>query len=101
MELLTKELPESKISPEQWVNLKYGSQIFRLPIIIGSEGEIVLRAIGIPTNMFSVMFAIGRLPGWIAQRLESIADPEWKLNRPRQIYVGSKLQEYLPIEMRP
>ena len=49
---------------------------------------IVLRAIGIPTNMFTVMFAIGRLPGWIAQWKESMDDPKWKLSRPRQIYTG-------------
>jgi len=61
---------------------------------------IVLRAIGIPTNMFTVMFAIGRLPGWIAQWKESIDDPQWKLCRPRQIYVGPRETEYVPIEKR-
>jgi citrate synthase len=61
---------------------------------------IVLRAIGIPTNMFTVMFAIGRLPGWIAQWKESIDDPRWKLCRPRQIYVGPYETEYIPIEKR-
>jgi len=61
---------------------------------------IVLRAIGIPTNMFTVMFAIGRLPGWIAQWKESIDDPNWKLNRPRQIYMGPQETRYMPIEER-
>jgi citrate synthase len=61
---------------------------------------IVLRAIGIPTNMFTVMFAIGRLPGWIAQWKESIDDPNWKLCRPRQIYTGPKENRYVPIEER-
>jgi len=61
---------------------------------------IVLRAIGIPTNMFTVMFAIGRLPGWIAQWKESIDDPQWKLCRPRQIYVGPRETQYVPIEKR-
>ena len=61
---------------------------------------IVLRAIGIPTNMFTVMFAIGRLPGWIAQWKESIDDPNWKLSRPRQIYTGPKETRYVPIEER-
>jgi citrate synthase len=61
---------------------------------------IVLRAIGIPTNMFTVMFAIGRLPGWIAQWKESIDDPNWKLCRPRQIYTGPKETQYIPIEER-
>jgi len=57
---------------------------------------IVLRAIGIPTNMFTVMFAIGRLPGWIAQWREGMADPEGKLSRPRQIYVGETERDYPP-----
>ena len=61
---------------------------------------IVLRAIGIPTNMFTVMFAIGRLPGWIAQWKESIDDPNWKLSRPRQIYTGPKEIRYVPIDER-
>jgi citrate synthase len=61
---------------------------------------IVLRAIGIPTNMFTVMFAIGRLPGWIAQWKESIDDPLWKLCRPRQIYVGPRETQYVPIWKR-
>ena len=61
---------------------------------------IVMRAIGIPTNMFTVMFAIGRLPGWIAQWKESQDDPNWKLCRPRQIYTGPIETDYVPIEKR-
>ena len=61
---------------------------------------IVLRAMGIPTNMFTVMFAIGRLPGWIAQYKESAQDPKWKLSRPRQIYVGPAQRPYIPIDDR-
>jgi len=61
---------------------------------------IVLRAIGIPTNMFTVMFAIGRLPGWIAQWKESLDDPNWKLCRPRQIYIGPNETDYVPIDER-
>jgi citrate synthase len=61
---------------------------------------IVMRAIGIPTNMFTVMFAIGRLPGWIAQWKESQDDPNWKLCRPRQIYTGPPETAYVPIEER-
>jgi citrate synthase len=61
---------------------------------------IVLRAIGIPTNMFTVMFAIGRLPGWIAQWKESQDDPNWKLCRPRQIYTGPRTTDYVPIKDR-
>jgi len=55
---------------------------------------IVLRAMGIPQNMFTVMFAIGRLPGWISQWKESMDDPQWKLQRPRQIYTGLKKKDY-------
>jgi len=61
---------------------------------------IVLRAIGIPTNMFTVMFAIGRLPGWIAQWKESQDDPNWKLCRPRQVYTGPPETDYVPIHKR-
>jgi citrate synthase len=61
---------------------------------------IVLRAMGIPTNMFTVMFAIGRLPGWIAQWKEGYDDPNWKLSRPRQLYSGPPKSDYIPIEKR-
>ena len=61
---------------------------------------IVLRAIGIPTNMFTVMFALGRLPGWIAQWKESVDDPNWKISRPRQIYTGEREYDYIPIHAR-
>jgi citrate synthase len=61
---------------------------------------IVLRALGIPLNMFTVMFAIGRLPGWISQWKESMDDPQWKLHRPRQIYTGLKQRDYIPIDQR-
>ena len=61
---------------------------------------IVLRAIGIPINMFTVMFAIGRLPGWISQWKESMDDPNWKLHRPRQIYTGLNERDYVPMGER-
>ena len=61
---------------------------------------IVLRAIGIPTNMFTVMFAIGRIPGWIAQWKEGFDDPKGKLNRPRQIYTGLNETHFVPVEKR-
>lgn len=61
---------------------------------------IVLRAMGIPLNMFTVMFAIGRLPGWISQWKESISDSEGKLHRPRQVYIGKHERHYLPIDDR-
>ena len=61
---------------------------------------ILLRTMGIPLNMFTVMFAIGRLPGWISQWKESIDDPNWKIHRPRQIYTGPNERDYVPVEKR-
>ncbi|MFP4194511.1 MAG: citrate synthase [Desulfobacterales bacterium] len=61
---------------------------------------ILLKAMQIPTNMFTVMFAIGRLPGWIAQWRENMTDPEQRLVRPRQIYTGSNHRSYVPIDER-
>jgi citrate synthase len=61
---------------------------------------IILRAMGIPTNMFTVMFAIGRLAGWVAQWKEGADDPKWKLGRPRQIYIGPEKTRYIPIDER-
>lgn len=61
---------------------------------------IVYRAIGIPTNMLTVMFALGRLPGWIAQWREARLTPNMKICRPRQIYVGPQRKEYIPLQKR-
>ena len=61
---------------------------------------ILLRTIGIPLNMFTVIFAIGRLPGWISQWKECIDNPDWKLDRPRQIYTGRTKQDYVPMKGR-
>jgi citrate synthase len=61
---------------------------------------IIYRALGIPTNMFTVMFALGRLPGWIAHWKEMVEDPQTKIGRPRQIYTGSKLRKFVPLEQR-
>lgn len=58
---------------------------------------IIYRAIGIPTNMFTVMFALGRLPGWIAQWKEMREDPQTKIYRPRQIYTGSPPRDFVPL----
>jgi len=55
---------------------------------------------GIPTNMFTVMFALGRLPGWIAQWLEMKNDPDTRIYRPRQIYTGLNAREYVQIGRR-
>jgi citrate synthase len=61
---------------------------------------IIYRALGIPTNMFTVMFALGRLPGWIAHWKEMVEDPNTKIGRPRQIYTGEKIRHYTPIDQR-
>jgi citrate synthase len=61
---------------------------------------IIYRAIGIPLKMFPVMFAIGRMPGWIAHWKEMVQDPTTKIGRPFQIYVGATKNDYVPIEKR-
>jgi citrate synthase len=61
---------------------------------------IIYRALGIPTNMFTVMFALGRLPGWIAHWKEMMENTDTKIGRPRQIYTGPTLSPYLPIDKR-
>jgi citrate synthase len=61
---------------------------------------LIYRALGIPTQMFTVMFAIGRLPGWIAQWREMIADPDSRIGRPRQLYVGASARPYVAIADR-
>ena len=61
---------------------------------------IIMRAIGIPLDMFTVMFAIGRMPGWIANFKEVMEDPDSRIARPRQIYTGPTLRNYVPMEER-
>lgn len=61
---------------------------------------ILYKAMNIPVNMFTVMFAIGRLPGWIAQWKEMMEAPDHKIGRPRQIYTGATEREYIPIDKR-
>jgi citrate synthase len=61
---------------------------------------LIMRALGIPENMFTVMFALGRMPGWIAQWREVAANPKLKIYRPRQVYVGAPLRDFVPAEQR-
>ena len=61
---------------------------------------IILRAIGIPVDMFPVMFAIGRMPGWIANWREVATNPKMKIHRPRQVYNGKTERDYVAIEKR-
>ncbi len=61
---------------------------------------LIYKAMGFPTQMFTVLFALGRLPGWIAQWREMIADPDTKIGRPRQVYIGEPVRDYTPITAR-
>ena len=61
---------------------------------------IIYRAIGIPSNMFTVMFTLGRLPGWIAQWKEMIENKDRKIVRPRQLYIGQNLRHCTPLPIQ-
>jgi len=61
---------------------------------------LIYKAMGFPSRMFTVLFALGRLPGWIAQWREMMADPDTKIGRPRQIYTGEPERSYAPILQR-
>jgi citrate synthase len=61
---------------------------------------LIYKAMGFPPKMFTVLFALGRLPGWIAQWREMISDPDTKIGRPRQVYIGADIRDYMPISKR-
>ena len=61
---------------------------------------LIYKAMGFPTKMFTVLFALGRLPGWIAQWREMIEDPETKIGRPRQVYIGANERKYVGLDAR-
>ena len=61
---------------------------------------LIYKSMGFPTNMFTVLFAIGRMPGWIAQWREQNADPAKKIGRPRQVYVGSEKRDFVEMSSR-
>jgi citrate synthase len=61
---------------------------------------VIYSAIGTPPNMFTALFALGRLPGWIAHWMEMHQDPDFKIGRPRQVYTGPQLQHYVPLDKR-
>jgi len=61
---------------------------------------IILKAMGFPTSMFTVLFAVARTVGWIAQWNEMIEDPQAKIGRPRQLYTGKTRRDYVPLEKR-
>jgi citrate synthase len=90
---IAKEMEEAALHDEYFVSRKL------YPNVDFYSG-IIYRAIGIPTNMFTVLFAIGRAPGWIAQWKEMMEAPGGKIGRPRQIYTGPKESQYVPLEKR-
>lgn len=90
---LAKELEEAALKDPYFIERKL------YPNVDFYSG-IILRAIGIPVNMFTVIFAIGRMPGWIANWKEMLMSPGLKIARPRQIYTGPTLNSYVPIQQR-
>ena len=90
---LAKEMEEIALSDDYFVERKL------YPNVDFYSG-IIYRAIGIPVNMFTVMFALGRLPGWIGQWKELMDDPTHRITRPRQIYQGQTAVDYVAIENR-
>jgi len=90
---LAKQLEEAALSDPYFVERKL------YPNVDFYSG-IIYKALGIPTHMFTVMFALGRLPGWIAHWKEMIEDPGTKIGRPRQIYTGPRETHYVPLEAR-
>jgi citrate synthase len=84
---IAKELEEAALKDDYFIQRKL------YPNVDFYSGSIY-RALGIPTNMFTVMFGMGRLPGWIAQWKEMIEAPGMKIGRPRQIYTGPKEISY-------
>jgi citrate synthase len=61
---------------------------------------IIYKALGIPTEMFTVMFAIARTAGWVAHWLEQQDDPENRIGRPRQVYTGHDVRDYVAVDRR-
>jgi citrate synthase len=90
---LAKQLEEVALSDEYFIERKL------YPNVDFYSG-IIYRAIGIPVDMFTVMFALGRLPGWIGQWKELMDDPTHRITRPRQIYQGSTAVDYVNIDKR-
>ena len=90
---VAKQLEEAALSDSYFIERKL------YPNVDFYSG-VMYRAMGIPTAMFTAMFALGRLPGWIAQWLEMHKDGDGRINRPRQIYTGENLRDYVPMDER-
>lgn len=90
---VARELEEAALSDEFFIERKL------YPNVDFYTG-LIYRAIGFPTRMFTVLFAIGRVPGWIAQWQEMITDPDTKIGRPRQVYIGEAERDYTDLAKR-
>ena len=90
---LAKRLEEAALRDDYFVSRKL------YPNVDFYSG-IILRAIGIPTDQFTVIFALGRLAGWLAHWKEMLESPGFRISRPRQIYVGSNQRRYVPLSQR-
>jgi citrate synthase len=90
---IARELEEAALSDDYFIERKL------YPNVDFYSG-LIYRAMGLPLNMFPVLFAIGRLPGWIAQWKEMIEDPDTRIGRPRQVYTGATERAYVPIDQR-
>jgi citrate synthase len=90
---LARQLEEVALSDDYFVERKL------YPNVDFYSG-IIYRAIGFPTDMFTVLFALGRLPGWLAQWRELAADPDARIFRPRQIYIGPVQRDVVPLDQR-
>ncbi|WP_051793058.1 citrate synthase [Amycolatopsis jejuensis] len=90
---IAKKLEETALSDDYFVERKL------YPNVDFYTG-LIYRALGFPTKFFTVLFALGRLPGWIAHWREMINDPQTKIGRPRQIYTGHATRDYTPISER-
>ncbi|MGB9337918.1 MAG: citrate/2-methylcitrate synthase, partial [Polyangiales bacterium] len=90
---IARQLEEVALSDEYFIERKL------YPNVDFYSG-ILYRAMGIPTEMFTVLFAMGRIPGWIAHWKEMMEDPDVRIGRPRQIYTGATRREYIPRETR-
>jgi citrate synthase len=90
---IAKELEKIALEDEYFVKRKL------FPNVDFYSG-IILEAMGIPTRMFTAIFALARTVGWIAQWNEMIQDPQQKIGRPRQLYTGQKERPFVPMEAR-
>ncbi|MED5464792.1 MAG: citrate synthase [Myxococcota bacterium] len=90
---IAKELEQAALNDEYF-------QARKLYPNVDFYSGIIYKAMGFPTNMFTVLFAIGRLPGWIAQWREMREDPKGRIGRPRQIYTGYNERDFVPLEQR-